>query len=225
MMQRRNHHAERNARVRRHVQIGAANIEVAVAAAHEQQRGAAVDGDAKRRDQNDGQPRDRRRLRQAIDRLDDDAADRDQQQPGIEQRRQDRSPAIAVGVPLRRLLLRKPRRAPRQQQRNHVGEIVNGVRNQRQRVGGVAEDQFRNDERGIERGADGERPAETIRRVAVAGVTMGMIMPVGMIVMSVIVRHSASMNFNGDLYSATDFEYYYRWDRRVGKAKRTHHSR
>jgi hypothetical protein len=60
-----------------------------------------------------------------------------------------------------------------------------------------------------ERGADGKRPAEIVRRVAVAGVTMGMIMP-GMIVVSVIVRHSASMSLNSDLYSATNFEYYYR---------------
>jgi hypothetical protein len=45
--------------------------------------------------------------------------------------------------------------------------------------------------------------------MAVAGVTVGMIMPVGMIVMRVIVRHSASMNFDGDLYSARNFEYYY----------------
>ena len=66
---------------------------------------------------------------------------------------------------------------------------MNGVRNQRQRIGGVAEDQFGNDEGGIERGADGERPAEIVRRVAVAGVIVGMIMRVGVIVMSVIVRH------------------------------------
>ena len=87
---------------------------------------------------------------------------------------------------------------------------MNGVRNQGQRVGGVAEDQLRNDERRIERGANGERPAEIVGRMAVAGVTMGMIMPVGMIVMRVIVRHSASMNFDGDLYSGRNFEYYYR---------------
>ena len=70
---------------------------------------------------------------------------------------------------------------------------MNGVRNQRQRVGGVAEDQLRNDERRIERGADGERPAEIVRRMAVAGVTMRMIMRVGMVVVMVvvIVRHSA----------------------------------
>jgi hypothetical protein len=48
--------------------------------------------------------------------------------------------------------------------------------------------------------------------MAVAGVTMGMIMGVGVIVVSVIVRHSASMNLDGDLYSAQNFEYYYRRD-------------
>ena len=50
------------------------------------------------------------------------------------------------------------------------------------------------------------------RRMAVARVTMGMTMRVGVIVMSVIVRHSASMNFGGDLYSARDSEYYHRRD-------------
>ena len=48
--------------------------------------------------------------------------------------------------------------------------------------------------------------------MAVAGVTMGMIMRVGMGVMRVIVRHSASIYFDGDLYSAWNFEYYYRRD-------------
>jgi len=42
-----------------------------------------------------------------------------------------------------------------------------------------------------------------------ARVTMRMIMPVGVIVGSVIVRHSASMKFDGDLYSGRNFEYYY----------------
>ena len=69
---------------------------------------------------------------------------------------------------------------------------MDGIRNQGQRVGGVAEDQFGNDERGIERGADGERPAETVRRMAVAGVIMRMTMRVGMTVLVVIVRHSAT---------------------------------
>src|SRR6185436_10911518 len=82
-----------------------------------------------------------------------------------------------------------------------------------QRIGRISEDQFRNDERRIERGANGERPAETIRRMAVAGVTMGMIMRVGMGVVVVIVRHADDRRpsdcFDGDLYSARRFEYYY----------------
>ena len=73
-----NHHAERNARIGHHMQIGAADIQVAVAAAHEQQRGETVDGDAKRRNRHDRPARDRRRAVEPVDRLDDDAADRDQ---------------------------------------------------------------------------------------------------------------------------------------------------
>ena len=78
--------------------IRAADVEVAVAAAHEQQRGGAVDDDAERGDQDDGPARDRRRFLNALDRLDRDAADRDQQEAGIDQRRQDRRPPVAVGV-------------------------------------------------------------------------------------------------------------------------------
>ena len=75
-----------------------------MAAAHEQQRGAAVDGDAEGGDHHNGPAGDLSRFLQAVDRLDDDAADGDQQQAGIEQRRQDRGPPVAIGVLLRRLL-------------------------------------------------------------------------------------------------------------------------
>ena len=34
-------------------------------------------------------------------------------------------------------------------------------------------------------------------------------MPVGLVVMTVFVRHAASMNFDSDLYSAGRFEYYH----------------
>ena len=54
--QSRDHHPERDTGIGHHVQIGAANIEVAVPAAHEQERGAAINDDAERRNQNDGQP-------------------------------------------------------------------------------------------------------------------------------------------------------------------------
>ena len=75
---------------------------------------------------------------------------------------------------------------------------MNRVRNQRQRVGGIAEDQFGDDEAGIERGADGKRPAETCRRMAVSG----MVMRMGMIVMVVVVRHAADI-------AHANCEYYY----------------
>ena len=55
--QRSNHHPERNTGIGRHVQIGAADIEVAMAAAHEQQRGAAVDEDAEGGDHHHGPAR------------------------------------------------------------------------------------------------------------------------------------------------------------------------
>ena len=56
---------------------------------------------------------------------------------------------------------------------------MNRIRDQRQRVGGIAEHQLGRDEHGIERNADGERKAEIVRRVTVAG----MAVRVGVIVM------------------------------------------
>ena len=66
---------------------------------------------------------------------------------------------------------------------------MKGIRNQGQRIGRVAEDQFGNDEGGIERGADGEGPTEIVRRMAVPGVIMRMTMRMGMTMLVVIVRH------------------------------------
>jgi hypothetical protein len=103
------------------MQICAADIEVGVPAAHEQQRGRAVDSDAHRRDPNDGPTRNWRRLAKPIDRLDGDAANRDQQQPRIEQRRQDRSAPVAVSMLVGRLFAGEPSRTPRQEQREDVG--------------------------------------------------------------------------------------------------------
>ena len=116
----------------RHVQIGAANIEIAVTTAHEQQRRAAVDDDAEcspppRRPASTGAG-----VIEPVDRLDRDAPTATSSRPALNSAARI-SPAIAVGVPLGRLLLREPRRAPCQQQCCHVGEIVDGVRNQRQR--------------------------------------------------------------------------------------------
>lgn len=72
---------------------------------------------------------------------------------------------------------------------------MKGVGNQGERVGRVAENQFRDDERRIERRADGKGRAKTIRRVAVTSVIVPVPGPVPVIVrmrvivMMVIVRH------------------------------------
>ncbi len=79
---------------------------------------------------------------------------------------------------------------------------MNGVRDQRQRIGGIAKNQLGNDERRVERSADRKRRAKTVRRVAVPGMTVGVTMRVGMIVQ---MMYRAS--FRG--YSARNFEYYY----------------
>ena len=46
------------------------------------------------------------------------------------------------------------------------------IGNQRQRVGGIAERQFGHDKRTIERNAGGESKAEIVRRVAVPGMAV-----------------------------------------------------
>ncbi len=120
------------------------------------------------------QPRDRRRYRQAIDRLHDDAADRDQQQPGIEQGRQDRSPGDSHRCAAASAAFADSHTAPHARSSAITSErLWTASEIQRQRIGRIAEDQLGNDERRIERGADGKRPAEIVRRMAVAGVTMG----------------------------------------------------
>jgi len=105
--------------------------------------------------QNDGPARDRRWLLNPVDGLDRYAADRDQKKTGIDESRQYGGSPIAVGMLLRRPFARKLRSTPRQQQRDHVGEIMNGVGYQRQRVRGVAENELRGDENRIERNAHG----------------------------------------------------------------------
>jgi hypothetical protein len=127
------------------------------------------------------------RLLDPVDGLDGDAADRDQQQAGIDQRGQDRRPPVAIGVLLGRLLAREPCRAPCQQQRDHIGEIVNGIGDQRQRVRGIAEHEFGRDEGHVERHANRKRGPEIIRRVAVPGMAVA----VRVAVMVVVMGHGA----------------------------------
>ena len=136
-------------------------------------------------DPDHGPARNLGRLSQAVDRFHRDAADRDKQQAGIDQGGEDRGPAIAVGVGLRRPPGGEPRPAPRQQQGKHVGQVMDGVGNQCQRIGGIAEGKLGGHEHAVEHRADRKGPAEIDRRMVVAGV----IVPVGMIV---VMRHQGN---------------------------------
>ena len=150
-------------------------------AAHEHQRGGAVHEHAERRDPDDGTFSHFGGCADPIDGFDGDGADREQQKPGVGKGSQDRGPPVAVGVLLGRLPACQPSCGPCQQQRDHVGKIVNRVRNQRQRVGGIAETEFRRDESDVESNTDGECDAEMVGRVAVPG--MGMVVGVIVVVM------------------------------------------
>src|SRR5260370_3737063 len=149
-----------------------------------------VEDGARGRYQKEGPARDRRWLLNPVDGLDRYAADRDQKKTGIDESRQYGGSPIAVGMLLRRPFARKPRGTPRQQQRDHVGEIMNGVGYQRQRVRGVAENELRGDERRIECNAHGKRKPDTVRCVAVPGMTVG----VRMVVTIVLMGHGAYAN-------------------------------
>ena len=93
------------------------------------------------------------------------------------------------------VVARKPGRAPGEQQRDHVGKIMDGVGNQRQRIRGIAKNQLRNDEHRVERNACGKRESKIVRRMAVPG----MAMPVRMVVvMIVMMGHAACDNRCGE---------------------------
>ena len=86
-------------------------------------------------------------MEQPADRLGADRADRDQQEQGVDQRREDRRFLQAVGEARRRGALRHHRAGPGDDQAEHVGQIVPGVGEQGHRVGEEAEDGLDDDER------------------------------------------------------------------------------
>ena len=81
-----------------HVQEGAPDVEIALAAAHEQQRRPAVDEDADRGDDHHGPAGHRLGLGEAADRLPRDDAERDQQQQRVDEGREDRRAAQTISV-------------------------------------------------------------------------------------------------------------------------------
>ena len=88
---------------------------------------------------------------------------------------------------------------------------MNGVRDQRQRACGITEHQFGHDKHRVERDAHREGKAEMIRRVAVPGMTVRMVMTMGMImavtsvavILMVVMMGHATNKFG--LVSACDY--------------------
>ena len=127
----------------------------------------------------DRHARHRLRIAEPLDRLERDGADRDEQENGVEQSRQDRRAAQSEGKMRAALALRQRRRAPRQQQPEHVRQIVAGVGQQGDRIGHQPVKGLDRDEAQIEDDADQEGAAEILRGMIV-------MMPVGVIPVRVV---------------------------------------
>jgi hypothetical protein len=145
----------------------ALDVDVMLAAAHEEQRGAQVDEDA-----DAGHHHHREALRrlgrvQAAEGFPGERAHRHQQKQCVGKRGQDRRALPAVGVARAGPHAAGERTAPGKHQAGHVAEVVAGVGQQRQRVDLPAIKRLDGNEPDVQRDADRERAVEAGRRVVV----------------------------------------------------------
>ena len=168
-----NHHAQRHQRVGGHVQKGTANVQVVLAAPHEQQCGRGVDHDADTGHGHDSPALGSLRRAQAVEGFPGQRAHGHQQQQGVEERRQNGGPFPAIGVARIGPQLAGQRAAPGQHQAGHIAQVVAGVGQQRQRVDLPAIPGLYRDKRHVERNADGKGPVELGGGMAVPVVVSG----------------------------------------------------
>ena len=116
---------------------------------------------------------DRRRRAEPLDRLPDDAADREHDEAAVAERGEDRGAPEAVGASRRARAPRQHHRAPRHAEAEHVAEVVRGVGEQRRRMGGEPGDDADHDERDVERHPEDERAGHPIWRRVVRVVIVG----------------------------------------------------
>jgi len=105
-------------------------------------------------------------------RLPGDRTDREQQQHGVEQRRENRRAAEAIGVARRRRAPGQHACNPGNGEPENVGEVVPGVGHQRHGIGEHAVSELDRDEGQVEADADGEGHAEAGGSVAMAASAM-----------------------------------------------------
>ena len=164
--ERRHDDAHRDAGIGQHVEEGAPDVEVALAAPHEEERRAEIDGDAHGGDPDDGAGGDRLGQDQALDRLDQDGAERDEQDDGVGERGQDRAALEAVRAPRRGQAPPQPDGAPGEGEAQNVAQIVAGVSHQRHRAREQAEDHLGRDVGEVEADAYREGEVVALRRAA-----------------------------------------------------------
>ena len=148
------------------MQEGAADVDI-VLPAHEQRGGAGIDGDSDPGDHHHGFALDRGGFGHAVKGLEQDRADRHQQQSGIGQRGKDGRALVAIGKALRCRALRRDACSPGKQQGEDVGKIVARIGDQRHRARDPSIRDFDDDECGVEDDADQEGIAEIRGRMAV----------------------------------------------------------
>ncbi len=162
------------------MEIGAADVDVVLAAREEQQRGREIDDDADPRDDHHRRPLDHRRIADAAHGFPGDRADCDQQQQRVGKRRQDRGGAQAIGEALRRRSLGQCCACPSDQQAEDIRQIVARVREQRHRVVKDARRALDDDEGDVERDPDRKGTPEILGGVCMAVAAMRVV--VGMMV-------------------------------------------
>ena len=172
------------------MQEGAPDIQVAMAA-HEHQGGGGVDGHADGGDDDHRPGGDVLRDAKPADRLPDNGAHRQQQQPGIGEGGQDGALAQPIGSPSGRGSPGHDHGRPGHEQPQDVRQIVAGIGQQGQGAGHQAGDRLGRHKGDVQAGADGEGCAKILGRMAVTVMTVAVMAMVGrpviMVVMVVIV--------------------------------------
>ena len=149
------------------MQVRAAHVHIALAAAHEHQGGAGVNGNAHRRNQHHDIAGDRKRIEQTVYRFEDDAPARRHEDERVRQRRQNRRALQTPGETRARRPSGQREAAPGNQQPRHIRQIVAGISEQRHRIDPQTGRGLDADISKIEHHPDGKGPAEIWRRMAV----------------------------------------------------------
>jgi hypothetical protein len=143
----------------------AANVEILLAAGHEDQCAGAIDGDAQRGDPNDRSSLHKRRIVEPLDGLPNDGAHSYKQEESIEERRQNGSPLPSISSARTRNFFRQFTRGPGHNEAEHVGEVVAGIGQKGERFREQAEGNLKDYEAYIKENPDQKRPPEIRRRM------------------------------------------------------------